>query len=272
MGCPLNAKQSMLVTTIPAALDRGATLVTRARAQALAQDGDRVTTLTCAAMDAQGIHPLRPPDHAPRENVHRRGRRHRHAGAAAAQPRSRPARGPRQTHVPAPGGDVRGADARRSRGLLRRAADRLFRPLHRNDARGRADRVQARGTAVASGAGRDHAAESRRGARGLDAAIAETAGRDRPAARRLSSGQPRRHGDDQRRRDAGARLSADTIPVGGRAPRVPGHGRDPVRGRRHPGDAHSRRRHRISQRDARRERPSTASRSPRSSPPSSART
>ncbi len=56
MGCPLNAKQSMLVTTIPAALDRGATLVTRARAQALAQDGDRVTTLTCAAMDAQGIH------------------------------------------------------------------------------------------------------------------------------------------------------------------------------------------------------------------------
>jgi choline dehydrogenase-like flavoprotein len=32
MGCPLDAKQSMLVTTVPAALARGATLVTRARA------------------------------------------------------------------------------------------------------------------------------------------------------------------------------------------------------------------------------------------------
>ena len=32
LGCPTNAKQSMLVTTIPHALDRGATLVTRARA------------------------------------------------------------------------------------------------------------------------------------------------------------------------------------------------------------------------------------------------
>src|SRR3569623_1930655 len=35
MGRPTNAKQSMLVTTIPAALDRGATLVTRVRAQRL---------------------------------------------------------------------------------------------------------------------------------------------------------------------------------------------------------------------------------------------
>ena len=33
LGCPTNAKQSMLVTTIPAALDRGATLVTRARGE-----------------------------------------------------------------------------------------------------------------------------------------------------------------------------------------------------------------------------------------------
>jgi choline dehydrogenase-like flavoprotein len=57
MGCPIDAKQSMLVTTIPSALDRGATLVTRARAQAFAHDGDRVTALTCVAMDAQGIHP-----------------------------------------------------------------------------------------------------------------------------------------------------------------------------------------------------------------------
>ena len=80
MGCPLNAKQSMLVTTIPAALDRGATLVTRARAQAFAHDGDRVTALTCTAMDAQRRASHRPADHAPRADVHRRRRRDRHAG------------------------------------------------------------------------------------------------------------------------------------------------------------------------------------------------
>jgi choline dehydrogenase-like flavoprotein len=36
MGCPTNAKQSMLVTTIPAALDRGATLLVNAQAVRLA--------------------------------------------------------------------------------------------------------------------------------------------------------------------------------------------------------------------------------------------
>ena len=57
MGCPIDAKQSMPVTTIPAALARGATLLTRARAQAFVRDGDRVRALTCAAMDAQGVRP-----------------------------------------------------------------------------------------------------------------------------------------------------------------------------------------------------------------------
>jgi choline dehydrogenase-like flavoprotein len=55
MGCPTNAKQSMLVTAIPAALDRGATLVTHARAMRLVQKADRVDTLECAAMDAAGV-------------------------------------------------------------------------------------------------------------------------------------------------------------------------------------------------------------------------
>jgi choline dehydrogenase-like flavoprotein len=50
MGCPTNAKQSMLVTTIPAALSRGARLVQRARVRRLAFDGDRVT-----ACEAQGV-------------------------------------------------------------------------------------------------------------------------------------------------------------------------------------------------------------------------
>ncbi len=57
MGCPTNAKQSMLVTTIPAALARGATLVTRARAHALTWHGERVEALECLAMDARGTRP-----------------------------------------------------------------------------------------------------------------------------------------------------------------------------------------------------------------------
>ncbi len=56
LGCPIDAKQSMLVTTVPAALDRGATLVTRARALEFAHRGDRVTALSCVAMDSRGVH------------------------------------------------------------------------------------------------------------------------------------------------------------------------------------------------------------------------
>ena len=57
MGCPTNAKQSMLVTTIPAALDLGATLVTRARAQQLVFKGERADSLLCHAVDPAGIAP-----------------------------------------------------------------------------------------------------------------------------------------------------------------------------------------------------------------------
>jgi choline dehydrogenase-like flavoprotein len=57
MGCPTNAKQSMLVTTIPAALDRGATLLTRARAQRLLLDGRRPTGLEVQWLDASGLRP-----------------------------------------------------------------------------------------------------------------------------------------------------------------------------------------------------------------------
>ena len=57
MGCPTNAKQSMLVTTIPAALDRGAELFVRMRAERLNFDRSRVTSLTCRALSADGITP-----------------------------------------------------------------------------------------------------------------------------------------------------------------------------------------------------------------------
>ncbi|MED5492103.1 MAG: GMC family oxidoreductase [Pseudomonadota bacterium] len=51
-GCPTNAKQSMLVTTLPAALDKGAVLVHSARAERLSFSGDRVSAVHCRAMDA----------------------------------------------------------------------------------------------------------------------------------------------------------------------------------------------------------------------------
>lgn len=57
MGCPTNAKQSMLVTTIPSALAKGATLVTRARAEKLVFKGDKVEHLVCTAMDESGLAP-----------------------------------------------------------------------------------------------------------------------------------------------------------------------------------------------------------------------
>ncbi|MEO6835677.1 MAG: GMC family oxidoreductase [Candidatus Tumulicola sp.] len=52
LGCPTNAKQSMLVTTIPAALDRGAVLVHHARAERFSLRGDNVSGLVCSALDA----------------------------------------------------------------------------------------------------------------------------------------------------------------------------------------------------------------------------
>ncbi|GAB3247557.1 GMC family oxidoreductase [Chitinimonas naiadis] len=57
MGCPANAKQSMLITTIPAALNHGATLLTHARAERVLFEGSRATGVECVAMDAGGIHP-----------------------------------------------------------------------------------------------------------------------------------------------------------------------------------------------------------------------
>lgn len=55
MGCPVNAKQSMLVTTIPAALDNKAQLIHRARAHQLTIEGDKVTGVVCHALNADGL-------------------------------------------------------------------------------------------------------------------------------------------------------------------------------------------------------------------------
>lgn len=57
MGCPTNAKQSMLVTTIPAALDRGATLLVETRAERFELQGDRIAALHCVAVSPNGSVP-----------------------------------------------------------------------------------------------------------------------------------------------------------------------------------------------------------------------
>jgi choline dehydrogenase-like flavoprotein len=57
LGCPTNAKQSMLVTTIPAALEQGGELLYLARAERLLLDGERVDGLECLALDARCVAP-----------------------------------------------------------------------------------------------------------------------------------------------------------------------------------------------------------------------
>lgn len=57
LGCPVNAKQSMLVTTIPDALQHGAELIHHLRVQRVLFDKDRVTGLACQALDADCIAP-----------------------------------------------------------------------------------------------------------------------------------------------------------------------------------------------------------------------
>jgi len=51
LGCPVNAKQSMLVTTIPQALGHGATLVHRVRVRRFEHAGGRITQAVGEALD-----------------------------------------------------------------------------------------------------------------------------------------------------------------------------------------------------------------------------
>ncbi|MGA4474817.1 GMC family oxidoreductase N-terminal domain-containing protein [Ectopseudomonas chengduensis] len=57
MGCPTNAKQSMLVTTIPATLDAGGELLYLARADKLLIEGDQVVGIDCLGMDERCVAP-----------------------------------------------------------------------------------------------------------------------------------------------------------------------------------------------------------------------
>ena len=50
MGCPTNAKQSMLVTTLPVALEQGATLLVQTRAERLEMASGKVQALHCVGV------------------------------------------------------------------------------------------------------------------------------------------------------------------------------------------------------------------------------
>jgi choline dehydrogenase-like flavoprotein len=57
LGCPTNAKQSMLITTIPEALKRGARLYHRARAEKILHDGKQASGVLCLGMQSDGVTP-----------------------------------------------------------------------------------------------------------------------------------------------------------------------------------------------------------------------
>ena len=54
MGCPTNAKQSMLVTTLPTALDRGAMLLVQTRAHVFERVQQKVSALVCVPVSGNG--------------------------------------------------------------------------------------------------------------------------------------------------------------------------------------------------------------------------
>ena len=56
-GCPTNAKQSMLVTTIPTALNNDGELLFRTRAQQLLIDNDKVSGVECIALSDNDVNP-----------------------------------------------------------------------------------------------------------------------------------------------------------------------------------------------------------------------
>ena len=54
LGCPTNAKQSMLLTTVPAALDRGSRMLVETHVERILFDGSRAVALDCVAAERSG--------------------------------------------------------------------------------------------------------------------------------------------------------------------------------------------------------------------------
>ena len=235
MGCPTNAKQSMLVTTIPArARPRRDARHARARAARSSSRGDRVDALECARDGrarhrADGAHAspcARAPSSRPRGAI----------GTPALLLRSGvpdPHGARRQAHVPASDGRLGRADAGARRRLRRRAADRST-PITsstrcRSTARSasssrrrRCIRCSPRSRCPATASRTRAGCASFRTCRSLIALM-------RDGFHPESAG---RHGAPARRRHAGARLSARRRTCGTACGARSRDGRDPVRRRR----------------------------------------
>ncbi len=135
LGCPTNAKQSMLVTTVPS----------RTRSRCGSGDACACARLRAPRRPRDGAH-MRGDGHArrghhgaahhdPRPRLRRGGRRDRHAGAALAEPGAGSARPRREAHIPASDRRLRGHHARADRSVRRCAADDLFGSLPRHACR-----------------------------------------------------------------------------------------------------------------------------------------
>lgn len=57
LGCPANAKQGMLTTTVPGALEHGGELIHSLRAEKLVHSGGRIRHLEAIALDSEALHP-----------------------------------------------------------------------------------------------------------------------------------------------------------------------------------------------------------------------
>lgn len=57
MGCPVDAKQSMLITYLPDAVDKGARVVSRCRVDKLVSDGNAIKRAECSVIGDDGYNP-----------------------------------------------------------------------------------------------------------------------------------------------------------------------------------------------------------------------
>jgi choline dehydrogenase-like flavoprotein len=232
MGCPTNAKQSMLVTTIPVGPRAWRHLVTRARAERLVLKGDKVGALDCVAARCRRHGANRTP-------LRLRAKHFVLAGGAI----NSPALLLRST-APDPhrllGKRTFLHPTLISAGMFPQRVDGYagapqtvysdhFLHTHAIDgALGYKLEAPPLHPLLLSTTMAGFGASTRR----HDAPVPAPAGHAGAAARRLPRRVAGRQRGPARQRCAGARLSAERFHLGRRAPRAADHGRDPVRRRR----------------------------------------
>ena len=242
MGCPTNAKQSMMVTTIPATLENGGELLYLARAEKLMISGDKVTGLQCVAMDERCVEPTG-------RTITVKARHYVLAGGGINSPALLLRSG-----APDPHKRVGKRTFLHPVNMSAALFDEVVNPFYGAPQSIYSDHFQWQDGTTGKMAYKlevpplhpaladDAAGRFRPGkcaTHGQSAAYPRHAG---VAARRFSPGQPRWQRRVARRRHTGARLSGVCLCLGRFAPGLPQHGRDPVRRRCQGRDADARRR------------------------------